>query len=169
VAEPRFGRTVAAGLRAAGVGVLLLAAASLALGGAPRPAGTGAAKAMTKPAAAQASAEQGGGEASAQAIERIFSCLAAGLPEDWQRAWVVLTEIAGGGRERSFEAKFYYSRHATGENPLALTPCDARTAGRAVYDLNEFLEPDKRQWKAATLVFLREGRFELRYDYEAQK
>jgi hypothetical protein len=34
-----------------------------------------------------------------------------------------------------------------------------------VYKLNDFLEPDKRQWKVATLTFTSEGKFEIKYDY----
>lgn len=125
-----------------------------------------AAKSRSKPAAAAqkkpAAEEENPG---VKAVEKIFACVAEGLPSDWRRAWVVVTEIASDGGERSFEGKFYYSRDADGANPVDLAPCDARQTAEGVYALNDFLEPEKRQWKVATLIFLSDGKFELKYDY----
>lgn len=44
-------------------------------------------------------------------------------------------------------------------------PCNAREVAERVYALNDFLEPERRRWKAATLVFTGDGKFELKYDY----
>ncbi len=116
-----------------------------------------------KPRPAAKAGEESPGE---RAVEEIFRCLATGLPADWRRAWVVVTELESDGKERRFEGKFYYSLDAAGAKPATLAPCDAREAAQGVYRLNDFLEPEKRQWKVATLVFLREGgKFELKYDY----
>ena len=101
-----------------------------------------------------------------KAVHEIFACLAAGLPEGWRRAWVVVTEIAGDDKTRSFEGRFFYSLDPEGAQPATLVPCDAREAARRVYDLNEFLEPAQRRWKAATLTYTREGDFQLKYDYD---
>jgi hypothetical protein len=104
--------------------------------------------------------------AGVQAIEKIFACLAAGLPPEWRRAWVVVTELESDAKERRFEGKFFYSLDPAGAKPVDLVPCSAREVAQGVYALNEFLEPEKRQWKVATLVFTREdGKFELKYDY----
>jgi hypothetical protein len=101
-----------------------------------------------------------------KAVAEIFRCVAAGLPADWRRAWVVVTELESDGKERRFEGRFYYSLDAAGARPATLTPCDAREVAQGVYRLNDFLEPEKWQWKVATLVFTREdGKFELKYDY----
>jgi len=98
-------------------------------------------------------------------VETIFACVAQGLPQGWQRAWVVVTELTADGKERSFEGKFHYSLDPGGANPVALVPCNAREVAERVYALNEYLEYEKRQWKAATLVFTSDGKFELKYDY----
>ena len=128
-----------------------------------RPAGTGlkpkpAAEAPKKPAPEQENAGE-------KAVEKIFGCVAAGLPKEWRRAWVVVTELAGGDKERKFEGKFLYSLDASGTNPQPLVPCDAREVAQDVYKLNDFLEYDKRQWKVATLIFTSDGKFEIKYDY----
>jgi len=44
-------------------------------------------------------------------------------------------------------------------------PCDARDVAQRVYKLNDFLEPEKRLWKVATLTFTSDGKFEIKYDY----
>lgn len=100
-----------------------------------------------------------------QAVEKIFTCVAEGLPKDWRRAWIVVTELSADGRERNFEGEFHYSLDASGADPVALVPCNARQVAEGVYALNDFLEQEKRQWKVATLVFTSDGKFELKYDY----
>ena len=127
------------------------------------PAGTGlkpkpAAAAPQKPAAGDANAGE-------KAVEEVFNCVAAGLPKDWRRAWVIVTELAGDDKERRFEGKFEYSLDSSGKDPKPLAPCDAREVAQGVYKLNDFLEPDKRKWKVATLIFNSDGKFEIKYDY----
>jgi len=122
----------------------------------PKPAAPAPQK---KPAAAEENS------AGVKAIEKIFACIAEGLPKDWGRAWIVVTEIAGDDKEKSFEGKFFYSLDVAGEKPVPLVPCNAREAAQGVYALNEFLEYDKRQWKVATVVFTVDGKFEIKYDY----
>ena len=100
-----------------------------------------------------------------KAVEQIFACVAKGLPEGWRRAWVVVTEVSGDDKERTFEGKYHYSLDAAGGTPLALVPCNAREVAERVYALNDFLEFEKRQWKIATLIFTSDGKFELKYDY----
>ncbi len=128
-----------------------------------KPAGTGlkpkpAAGAQKKPAAEEANAGE-------KAVEKIFGCVANGLPKEWQRAWVVITELEHGDKERKFEGKFLYSTDRSGKDPQPLKPCDPREVAEGVYKLNDFLEPEKRQWKTATLIFTSDGKFEIKYDY----
>jgi len=104
-------------------------------------------------------------EANVKAVERIFQCIAEGLPKEWRQARVVVTEISGSDKERNFEGKFEYSTQADGSKPEPLKPCDPREVAQGVYDLNEFLSPEKRKWKVATLTFTSEGKFEIKYDY----
>jgi len=103
--------------------------------------------------------------AGVKAIEAIFACVAQGLPEGWQRAWVVVTEMSGTGKERTFEGRFTMSLEAASDKRWDFVPCNARSVAEGVYGLNDFLEPEKRQWKVATLLFTPDGKFELKYDY----
>ncbi len=121
---------------------------------APKPA----VKAQKKPVAEQ-------DNPGVKAVEKIFACVAEGLPEGWRRAWVIVTELSGDDKERTFEGKFHYSLDGAGANPVALVPCNAREVAERVHALNDFLEYEKRQWKTATLIFTSDGKFEIKYDY----
>jgi len=130
----------------------------------PKPKASGA---QTQQPAAQpvqgAAAEAD--SAGVKSIEAIFACVAQGLPEGWQRAWVVVTEMSGSAKERTFEGRFTLSLETAGDKRWDFVPCNARSVAEGVYGLNDFLEPEKRNWKVATLLFTPNGRFELKYDY----
>jgi hypothetical protein len=100
-------------------------------------------------------------------IQDIFNCMAAGLPKDWKRTWVVVTELGVEGGTRRFEAAFFYAGAADDLVGKPLQPCDKEAVAKNVYSLNQFLPPgEKRQWKQATLVFDSDGSFNLKYDYD---
>ncbi|MGQ0510313.1 MAG: hypothetical protein ACT4P9_06835 [Betaproteobacteria bacterium] len=125
-------------------------------------------KAGAKPPAASAKAPPASDDAAerSKTIERIFECLAAGLPQDWWRAWAEFAqreEIAW--NERSIEGRFFYLTNTDRSKPQDLKSCDAREVAELTLSLNQFLDPDKRRWKAARLEFGRDGSFELKYDY----
>ena len=124
-----------------------------------------AAKPAPKPAAKSPQRPTTQDNPGVKAVEKIFACVAEGLPEGWRRAWVIVTELSGDEKERTFEGKFHYSLDAAGANPAALVPCNAREVAERVHALNDFLEPEKRQWKVATLNFTSDGKFEIKYDY----
>lgn len=143
----------------------LFAASAFAQMTTDKPAGTG-----LKPKPAATTPQKPGAAAEAdspgvKAVEKIFSCVAEGLPKEWRRAWVVVTELSGDDTERKFEGKFFYSLDDAGAKPVTLAPCDARAVAEGVYKLNDFLEYEKRQWKVATLIFTSDGKFEIKYDY----
>lgn len=125
--------------------------------------------ASTQPPKPAAEPQQGSAaeadSAGVKAVEEIFACVAQGLPDGWQRAWVTVTELSGSDKERTFEGKFQVSLESAGEKRWDFVPCNARSVAERVYGLNDFLAPEKRQWKAATLLFTHDGKFELKYDY----
>ena len=96
-------------------------------------------------------------------IESIFNCLSPGLPPDWKRAWVEITD-QGVGKEK--EAKFRVSNigHVTDEGE-PLVPCNAAALTGSIVGLNEKLPPDRRAWTRALLVIESDGEYELSYDY----
>ncbi len=104
-------------------------------------------------------------ERSADAvIQDIANCVLEGLPQDWKFARIKVTELGVDGRERKFEAKYTYVGEDGAEKNF--TPCDLRLPGFYLYKLNGALEPDKRNWKRATLVLSSEGKFDLNYEYD---
>jgi hypothetical protein len=100
-----------------------------------------------------------------KAIQEIFDCLSAGLPADWKKAWVVVTEVAEAGKERSFEGKFFYTTSATDNAGRPLATCSAQQIAKNVYALSAGLPAEERRWKGAKLTFTSEGKFDLHYDY----
>jgi hypothetical protein len=99
-------------------------------------------------------------------VEQIFSCLAPGLPQDWKKTWVVITNVeAAAGKERKYEAKFYATNSFGDDEGEPLVPCNAQEISRRITGLNDALPPERRRWKSARLVIDSEGEFELKYDY----
>ena len=99
----------------------------------------------------------------AKVIESIFFCLSPGLPQDWKRAWIEITD-QGSGREK--DAKFRVSNigHVEDEGE-PLVPCNAAALTGSIVGLNEKLPPERRAWKRAVLVIESDGEYELSYDY----
>lgn len=99
-----------------------------------------------------------------EVIQEIANCVIPSLPEDWKFARIKVIELGNDGRERQFEAKYTYVGADGAEKRFA--PCDLRQPGLYLYKLNGALEPDKRNWKRATLVLSAEGKFDLNYEYD---
>ena len=97
-------------------------------------------------------------------VQDIADCMLETLPADWVVARVEVTELSRGGKAREFEAVYVYVG-PDGKDKL-FTPCDLRTPAVNIYQLNRALEPAKRQWKKASLFIYREGKFDLKYDYD---
>jgi hypothetical protein len=100
-----------------------------------------------------------------KAIQQIFDCLAVGLPKDWKKAWVVMSEVVDTGKQRRIEGKFFYATAASDKEGRPLSTCGAAQVAQGVNALNADLPPDQRRWKQATLTFTSEGKFDLHYDY----
>jgi hypothetical protein len=96
-------------------------------------------------------------------IESIFFCLAPGLPQDWQRAWVEITD-QGGGKERNSRFRVSNVRDSIDDGE-PLVPCNARELTGRIVGLNDKLPPDRRAWTRALLVIDSDGEYELTYEY----
>ena len=95
-------------------------------------------------------------------IESIFHCLSPGLPQDWKRAWVEITD-EGGGKEKA--SKFRVSNIRGDDAGEPLVPCNANELTRRIVGLNDKLPPDRRAWTRALLVIDSDGEYDLTYDY----
>jgi hypothetical protein len=95
-------------------------------------------------------------------IESIFHCLSPGLPQDWRKAWIEITD-EGAGKEKA--SKFRVSNIRGPDEGEPLVPCNAQELTRRIVGLNEKLPPDRRAWTRALLVIDSDGEYELTYDY----
>jgi len=94
-------------------------------------------------------------------VEQIFSCLAPGLPQDWKRAWVVVTS----SETAAVATKFLYTSSYRDEDAEEFAPCNAQEITRRITSLNASLAPAQQRWKSARLAINSEGEYELKYDY----
>ena len=130
-----------------------------------------------KPAAepAPAAAVPGPGqEPDPKIIEGIMACLGEGLPEDWKKAWFVISETGSntrdaGGITRQFQANFFYATDPNETKGKSLKPCGANRIVDGVIALNDYLQPSQRRWTGVTMTFLVDGRYEATYDYTVHK
>ena len=100
-------------------------------------------------------------------VGEIFSCLKPGLPQDWKKAWVVMTETDNSGQERNFELQYFFAVSPDDNTGLPMTtPCVDEDVGKRIYGFNRNLRTfEQRQWKVAKLTINKDGKFELKYDY----
>ena len=99
-------------------------------------------------------------------LETIFGAFGGGLPEKWDRAWVVVGQLAEKGGARDFEAQCLFV--APGDDPVGkpIPSCDRKTVFENVWSLNRNIPArEQRRWTSATLIFMPDGKFELKYDY----
>ena len=100
-----------------------------------------------------------------EVVQDIANCVLGALPPDWKLAQIEVRELGRTDKQREFEA--FYSYQDSAGKAATFVPCDPREPALNVYKLNAALEPAKRNWKRATLVLSKEGKFELQYDYTA--
>ncbi len=130
----------------------LLVAASLVLPGALRAQGKADADKAQPP--------------DPKVLQNVVDAFAGGLPQKWDRAWVVVAQVARKEGARDYEVQCLYV--APGDDPIGktITGCDRKAVFENVYSLNKNLpSAEKRRWKSATLVFMPDGQYELKYDY----
>jgi hypothetical protein len=100
-------------------------------------------------------------------VGEIFACLQDGLPKDWQKTWLVMTETGNEGGERRYDIKYFFAV-STGDDkgqPI-VGKCNDEEVGRRIYGFNDNLPTwEQRQWKVARLTILKDRKFELKYDY----
>lgn len=112
--------------------------------------------------------EPGPGETpDPQIIESIMDCLAEGLTPDWKKAWFVIKEVDRNVAEgaRQFEGDFFFATRTRDSKGKPLRTCGAERIVQGVSDLNDYLSKDKQSWTSATFTFLRDGKYDVKYDY----
>jgi hypothetical protein len=116
---------------------------------------------LAAPLAARA---QQASEAQTELLQEIAKCLAAGLPQDWQQAEMVV-ELKKPGAATG-EARYLMRRKLSGGQFEPFKPCDARKAPRMlVVEMRKLQPKERRGWKGARFVIHRDGKFDLTFDY----
>ncbi len=99
-------------------------------------------------------------------IETIFGAFAGGLPEKWDRAWVIIAEKRAQDRAREFEVDCLFTVPDADPLGKANPSCDRKIIFEQVWSLNRNIaSSEQRKWQTATLVFMPDGKFELNYVY----
>ena len=94
-----------------------------------------------------------GAKLDARTVEQIFSCLATGLPSEWRKTWVVVTDSGA-----AVTGKFYYTVTLRNEDAEEFVPCNAQEVTRRIAGLGE----GPGRWRAARLTIDSEGAYRLR-------
>lgn len=126
-----------------------------------KPAAGAAQEAAAKP-------QPGPGQApDPQIIEGIMTCLAAGLTPDWKKAWFVIKEIDRNVQEgiREFEGDFFFATSVKDTKGKRLNTCGPENVIKGVSDLNNYLTKDQQRWTSARFTFMRDGSYDVKYDY----
>jgi hypothetical protein len=133
---------------------------------ATEPPATGAAK---DPAAIPA--PRPGDPPDPRIIEGIMTCLAAGLPPEWKKAWFVIKEIDRNvdTSTRQFEGDFFYATRESDRKGKRLRTCGAEQIIEGVGLVNDYLTPEQQRWTSVTFTFLRTGNYDVKYDYTPVK
>jgi len=103
-------------------------------------------------------------EAQTQVLLDITKCLAAGLPDSWEEA-EMLVELEKPGAETG-NVRYLVRRRLSGGQYEPFRPCDERQAAQAlVRDFRKLQTAKQRNWKGARFVIHRDGKFDLTFDY----
>ncbi len=114
-----------------------------------------------------APARQPGQEPDPKILEGLFTCIAEGLPEGWKKTWFVIRETGRSkdGLQRSFAADFFYATNVNDRKGRPLKPCGPERVLEAVGALNDYLPENQQRWTGATFSFMKDGKFEAKYDF----
>ena len=116
-----------------------------------------------KPAAAAP-----GQEPDPKIIEDIMQCLVPGLTSDWQRTWIIVTQVSheAGAATRQYVAEFFYASKESDKNGRRMRTCGDESVLKGITALNAYLPESQRRWTSAVFTFYRDGRYAANYGYE---
>jgi len=100
-------------------------------------------------------------------VEGIMGCLSQGLTPDWKKAWIVIKEIDREDSKsvRQFEGNFFYATKESDTKGMRLQTCGGDRVVAYVGLLNGYLKEDQQGWTSMTMTFMRDGRYDAKYDY----
>ena len=100
-------------------------------------------------------------------VEGIMECFAQGLAPDWKKAWMVIKEIDREDSKsvRQFEGNFFYATKESDTKGMRLQTCGGERVVAYIGLLNGYLKEDQQGWTSMTMTFMRDGRYDAKYDY----
>ena len=100
-------------------------------------------------------------------FQGMLHCLAAGMTPDWKKAWFVVREIDRDEHNavRQFQGDFYFSTKESDHKGKRLQTCGAERMVAYVGALNDYLTADQKAWTSTTVTFLKDGSYDMKYDY----
>ncbi|HYG54158.1 MAG TPA: hypothetical protein VD965_02555 [Burkholderiales bacterium] len=114
--------------------------------------------------AATAAGAQQASEDEAGAVSAIFRCLAAGLPDNWGRAHVLMTLPSPGATEGN--VRYLVAPDGAPDKLDPFSPCDPAVPARILLELRKTLPTEKQNWTGAQVELVRQGStFRITYDY----
>lgn len=101
-----------------------------------------------------------------KALQAIVDAFAGGLPEKWDRAWVIVGQVRNEGGARDYDVLCLFKEPGGDDAGKPIASCDRKAVFENVYSLNRNItDLEKRRWTRATVIFMPDGKFELKYDY----
>jgi hypothetical protein len=97
------------------------------------------------------------------AVEKIAACLAQGAPADWRRL-VMVVDLAMPGAAAG-DVRYLATREGTPDQFEPFTPCDVRMPAQTLLEARKSQAAGRERWTGARITLLRDGSFQLQYDY----
>lgn len=104
-------------------------------------------------------------------FQGMLHCLAEGMTPDWKKAWIVVREVDRDERNavRQFQGDFYFATKENDHKGKRLQTCGAQRMVAYVGALNDYLTADQKAWTSATVTFLKDGSYDVKYAYTPVK
>lgn len=101
-------------------------------------------------------------KAEAELVQELAPCLVQGVPENWERIYMVV-ELPEPGAP-SGRVRYLVTRDSA-PDPLPYVPCDPKKPAELLMESRKDQAPERRGWTGARLTIRRDGRFDISYDY----
>ncbi len=106
---------------------------------------------------------QSASPSESETVARIADCLALGAPPDWRRLMMLVKLLEPG--DQTGEVTYLAERGETPDRFEPFDPCDVRMPAQLLLGVRKSQAAGRETWIGARLILLRDGNFQLKYDY----
>jgi hypothetical protein len=106
---------------------------------------------------------QGASQAESEAVAQIADCLATGAPPDWRRLMMVVKLLEPG--DQTGEVTYLAEREEAPDKFAPFDPCDASAPAKLLLEVRKHQAAGRETWIGARIILLRDGNFQLKYEY----